>query len=167
MRTLVLGLGNELAGDDAVGVLVARAARKEFPYLADVVESSASGLALLDLLAGYERVVIVDAIRTGRRPPGTVVQLDLDRVGRVVAPSTHQAGLAELAAVARGLGLSFPERTAVLAVEVADPFTLGAPLSAPVAAAIPELVRRVRELLQGWAREREREPCTTTTPSAS
>jgi hydrogenase maturation protease len=170
MRTLVLGLGNELAADDAVGLLAARAVRAELARsdrgaLADVVESSASGLALIELLAGRDRAVIVDAVRTGRYPPGTVLELGLDEVGRVRAPSTHQAGLPELAAVATRLGLAFPERTVVLAVEVEDALTLGRPLSPSVAAAIPEVVRRVRALVERWAEEGE--PCTTSTPSRS
>lgn len=164
METLVLGLGNELAGDDAVGILVARAVRGELDGLADVVESSVSGLALIEVLAGYERAVVVDAIVTGRNPPGTIVEMGLDEVGRVVAPSTHQAGLPELAAVAGRLGLGFPSRTRVLAVEVLDPYTLGAPLSEPVATALPELLRRVLETVRRWEAE---QPCTITTPSRS
>jgi hydrogenase maturation protease len=167
MRTLVLGLGNELAGDDAVGLLVARAVRRELEAdgregAVDVVESSASGLALIEIFAGYERAAVVDAIVTGRRPPGTITEMGIGEVGHVVAPSTHQAGLPELAAVAERLGLAFPSATRVLAVEVVDPYTLGAPLSEPVAAAIPELARRVLEQVRRWERE---ETCTTTTPS--
>lgn len=171
-RTLVLGLGNELAGDDAVGILVARGARDELDRsgaapAADVVESSASGLALLEILAGYERAVVVDAILTGSRPPGTIVEMGIDQVGRVVAPSAHQAGLPELAAVASRLGLTFPSATRVLAVEVVDPYTLGAPVSEPVTQAIGELVRRVRDQVLTWSRnEPEGSLCMTTTPSA-
>jgi hydrogenase maturation protease len=149
-RTLVLGLGNELAGDDAVGLLVARALLVELDGVADVVESSASGLALIEILAGYDRAVIVDAILTGRDPPGTITEMSMDEVGRVLAPSAHQAGLPELAAVASRLGLGFPSRTVVLAVEVVDPYTLGAGLSEPVAWALEELVQRVRERVRGW-----------------
>ena len=69
MRTLVLGLGNELAADDAVGVLVARAVRQRVADAAEVVESSASGMVLLEIFAGYDRAIVVDSIRTGRNPP--------------------------------------------------------------------------------------------------
>ena len=162
MRTLVLGLGNELAGDDAVGVLAARAVREDLADAADVVESSASGMALIEVLAGDERAVVVDAIMTGKSAPGTITEMGMDEVGRVVAPSVHQAGLPELAAVAERLGLGFPSRTRVLAVEVVDPHTLGAPLSAPVVAALEEVARRVRDLVLRWESE---EACTTTTPS--
>jgi hydrogenase maturation protease len=167
VSTLVLGLGNELVGDDAVGVLTARAVRVEldcegFGGTAHVVESSASGLALIEILAGYDRAVIVDAIMTGKSPPGTITEMGMDEVGRVVAPSVHQAGLPELAAVAERLGLGFPSRTVVLAVEVVDPYTFGAGLSEPVAGALEELVRRVCERVRRWEHGAG---CTTTTPS--
>jgi hydrogenase maturation protease len=153
MRTLVLGLGNDIAGDDAVGVLVARAVRESVLGAADVVESSASGMALLEIFAGYDRAVVVDSVRSGRNPPGTVTELSLAEVGRVVAPSLHQAGLPELAAVAERLGLDFPAETRVLAVEVVDPYTMGAPLSEPVAGVVDDLARRVRDLVERWTSE--------------
>ncbi len=187
MRTLVLGLGNEYAGDDAVGVLTVRALRDELAGDADVVESAASGLALLEVFAGYERAVVVDSIRTGRRPAGTIIEAGLGELGLATAPSLHQAGIPELAAVARRLGMGFPDRTRVLAVEVAGPMMFGGPLSKPVAAAIAPLGRRVLDQVQRWASEHSRhglpegagpgpedtvpqEPggkrCTTTTRSA-
>jgi hydrogenase maturation protease len=158
---LVLGLGNELAGDDAVGLLVAREVRHITDADVAVVESSASGLALIELFDGFERAIVVDSILTGRQPPGTIVEMSMDEVGHVVAPSVHHTGLAELAAVSARLGLTFPTCTRVFAVEVVDPYSLGAPLSEPVAAAVPELTHRVRDLLVCWALQEE--PCTTTT----
>lgn len=151
--TLVLGLGNDIAGDDAVGPVVARALRAELDGVADVVESSASGFALLEVLADHERAVVVDGVVTGRVPPGTIAEMGLDEVGDVVAPSIHQAGLPELAAVAKRLGLTFPSRTRVLAVEVVDPWTIGAAMSAPVAEAVDEIVARVRALVRTWEGE--------------
>jgi hydrogenase maturation protease len=164
VRTLVLGLGNDLAGDDAVGPLVARAVRDELDGTADVVESAASGLALIEILAGYERAVVIDAIVTGRRPAGSIIRMGMDEVGRVVAPSTHQAGLPELAAVAARLGLGFPSQTVVFAVEVEDPYTFGAGLSPPVEGAVDELVQRVRAQVRSWEGEAA---CTITTPPRS
>jgi hydrogenase maturation protease len=156
MRTLVLGLGNELAADDAVGLLVARAVRAQVADAVDVVESSASGMALIEIFAGYDRAIVVDSIRTGRNPPGTISELGLDQIGRVVAPSLHQAGLPEMAAVAERLGLGFPSEIRVLAVEVMDPYTLGGAVSTAVAAAVDELARRVCHRVQRWASEQAR-----------
>ena len=168
MRTLVLGLGNEYAGDDAAGVLAVRALRGELAGGADVLESAASGLALLEVFVGYDRAVVVDSIRTGRCPAGTIVEAGLADLGRAKAPSLHQAGIPELAAVARRLGMAFPDRTRVLAVEVEGPLLFGAPLSGAVAAAVAPLARRAAEQVRGWAEEdaREETPCMTTTRSA-
>jgi len=152
MRTLVLGLGNELAGDDAVGIVAARRVRERVDNEVDVVETSASGLALIELLSGYDRAVLVDAIRTGRAPVGTIVEMELTEVGTVVAPSLHQAGLAELAAVAERSRIAFPSEATVLAVEVTDPFTLGAPMSPAIEGSVPALVDRVLARLASPAR---------------
>ena len=162
MRTLVLGLGNDVAGDDAVGPLVARALLVELDGVADVVESSASGLALIEVFAGYDRAIVVDSILTGRNPPGTITEMGLLDVGRVVASSLHNAGLPELAAVAARLGLGFPSQTVVFAVEVVDPYTFGVGLSEPVAGAVEELVQRVRAQVRRWEQEA---PCMTSTLS--
>jgi hydrogenase maturation protease len=113
---------------------------------------------LIEVFAGYDRAVVVDAIRTGRTEPGTVTEMALAQVGRVVAPSLHHAGLAELAAVAERLGLRFPAQTRVLAIEVVDPYTLGAGLSEPVEAAVGELVRRVRDVIDRWRRDDAEDP---------
>jgi hydrogenase maturation protease len=150
MRPLVLGLGNEIAGDDGVGVLAARELRAQLDGAADVVESSASGMALLELFIGRERALVIDSVRTGRTPPGTIRELSLAEVGRVVSPSLHQTGIPELAAVGERLGLGFPAEVRVLAIEVVDPYTIGARLSEPVGTALPELVRRARRLVEGW-----------------
>lgn len=169
MRALILGLGNEIAGDDAVGILVARAVRAELAGHAeiDVVESAASGLALLEVFAGYDRAIVVDSILTGRHAPGTILEMGMDRIGKVVAPSVHQAGLPELAAVAARLGLGFPLQTRVFAVEVVDATTLGAPMSEPVAAAFDALVGGVCARVRAWEEGPEVLPCTTTTLSRS
>jgi hydrogenase maturation protease len=151
MRTLVLGLGNDLVADDAAGVLVARAVRERVGAAADVVESSASGMALIEIFAGYDRAVVVDSIRTGRNPPGTITELGLGDVGRVVAPSLHHTGLPEMAAVADRLGLGFPSVTCVLAIEVLDPYTFGGAVSRPVAGAIDHLARLVCDQIERWA----------------
>ena len=153
MRTLVLGLGNEFAGDDAVGVLAVRALRGDLAGAGDavdVVESAASGLALLEVFAGYNRAVVIDSITTGRNPAGSILELGFGDLGRVAAPSLHQAGIPEMAAVAERLGIAFPRQTWVLAVEVSEPPTFGVPMSDAVGAALGQLGERVRAQLCRW-----------------
>jgi hydrogenase maturation protease len=150
MRSLVLGLGNELIADDGIGIFAARNLKSQLRNEADVVESSLSGLALLDLLVGYDRVVILDAICSGHHPPGTIIQLTMDDLSSVVAPTPHFAGLPELFALAKRLELDFPEELVIFAVEVEDPLTIGGSLSPAVREALPCLMDRVGDQITRW-----------------
>lgn len=150
-RVLVLALGNDLLGDDGVGLVVARRVRERAeaePPLCrvDVVPCAQSGLALLEYLVGYDRVVIVDAMKTGRHSAGAVVVLGESDFRRVVAPSAHYAGLPEVLELGRRLELTMPSEVAVVAVEVSNPYDFSPELSPEVAEAVPEAVDRVWSL---------------------
>ena len=153
MKPLVLGLGNELLSDDAVGVIAARELSKELAGEADVIDSSLSGVALLDLLVGYKRVVIIDAIQLSHFPPGTIMELGLEDLRSVPSPSPHYAGLPEMLRLAQELQLEFPEEVKVVAIEVADPYTVGGGLSEPVAGALEKIKGYVRAYLDNWRKE--------------
>jgi len=150
MKLLIVGLGNELLSDDAVGVLAARALKERLKDRADVAESSLSGMALLDLFIGYERAIIIDAVQTGKSPPGTIVELSPADLGAVIAPSPHYAGLPELIATAQALKLDFPKEIKIFAMEVADPHNIGGKLSPAVAQALEELIQHVERHATQW-----------------
>ena len=150
MKILILGLGNELLGDDAVGILAARVLKERLKDKADVVESSLSGMALLDLLVGYERAILIDAVKTGRTPPGTIAELSPADLGAVAAPSPHYAGLPELIATAQALHLDFPKEIKIFAIEVEDPHTIGRWLSPTVAQALGKLIPQVERQVTQW-----------------
>ena len=77
-KVVILGLGNDLFTDDAVGLRVARDVRSRLgpDTRIDVHETTETGLALLDFIVGYDSVVIVDAIQTGEQLPGFVHELE-------------------------------------------------------------------------------------------
>ncbi len=151
MKTLVLGLGNEVLSDDGVGILAARVLKEALDGRADVIESSLAGLALLEYFIGYERAIVIDAVKTGRCPAGTIYELSPDELDSALAPSLHCAG--EMLAVAERLKLDFPKEIRIFAVEVADPYTIGGPLSPPVRKAFKELLQRVESLVKRWQQE--------------
>ena len=72
--TLLLGLGNDILRDDAVGLVAARLLRGEFQDEVEIVESAGAGLELLDLLEGHKRALLLDAVLTGEHPPGTELE---------------------------------------------------------------------------------------------
>jgi hydrogenase maturation protease len=136
-RLLAIGLGNELRGDDAAGLLVARAIRDRAGAGIEAAEHEGEPVALLDLWEGAELVVVADAVGGSGAAPGTVHRFDAGE-GPLPAlfggPSTHALGLAETIELARALG-RLPARLIVFGIE-GERFGAGERPSAAVLGAV-------------------------------
>jgi hydrogenase maturation protease len=151
-KSLILGLGNDLLTDDGFGPRVARACREGLDMNPDVSveESAVAGFRLLDLLQGYERVLILDAIQTGEHSPGTVMFWPLSQAfrGRTLGGS-HQMDLDTTLRYGRLLGYILPRSITLLVAEAADLLTFGQELTPALRAALPEAIDLVHEWLDG------------------
>jgi hydrogenase maturation protease len=154
MRTLVLGMGNTILSDDGAGIYVARELEREQREGVDYAEASVGGLRLLDVIAGYERVILVDAIQTATGTPGDIYRLQPDDllVSRH-AGSSHDLSLPGALALGRGMGMPLPEdeNMCIIALEVDDVVTFGEECTPAVAAAIPQAVKAVKQELARFA----------------
>lgn len=144
-QLLLLGLGNDILTDDAVGLHVVRELR---PKLAahpaiEICETTEMGLALLDFITGYRAVVIVDSIQTGKAPPGFLHELDASALDQLAGRTPHFVGVSETLALGRQLGLAMPEKVMIFAIEVEDPFTLGTDMTPTLRSALPGIVERI------------------------
>ncbi len=147
-RQLVLGLGNDLLGDDGVGLWLVDALRAR-PALAgfDFETSEGAGLALLELLDGYERAVIVDCVAEENGCPGRVQRLSAEEFEtRSVDLSSHYAGLPQVLALGRRLGLAMP-KVDVIAVSVQDPYRIGTGFSPELEERLPAIADAVERAL--------------------
>lgn len=153
MRTLVLGMGNTILCDDGVGIHVVRAATERCQrYDVDFGEASVGGLRLLDVIGGYERIIMVDAIQTPNGKPGDVYCLHPNDVRAPLhAGSTHDLSLPGALALGRGMGLTLPkdEDFVIIAIEAEDVLTFGEECTPTVEAAIPRAVEAVLAELVG------------------
>jgi hydrogenase maturation protease len=163
-RTVVVGLGNVTLTDDGAGPRAAQELARRLvgtPTAADVriVECGAGGLRLMESMVGFGRAIVLDALRTGNLPVGTVVALDPDDLsGSLHQGSVHDLGLAEALEVGRVAGVELPEVVHVLGVEVRDVDTFGEDLSPAVAAALPTLVEEALDLLRSFPNPVRRAP---------
>jgi len=145
MRTLILGLGNPILRDDAVGMVVARAvhATVASPDVA-LVEAAVAGLEALDIIAGYDRVIVIDAIQTAAGAPGDLHRLSPDDLSTSTHLTTpHDVDFSLALELGRHWGRPLPAEITIYAVEVADPYTFAEELSPEVAARVPEIVRTI------------------------
>jgi hydrogenase maturation protease len=149
-RILVLALGNDLMGDDGVGHVVAKILRQQLGEEVAILESAAAGFELMELLEGYERALIVDAITTGNNSPGTVLQCSPDEFPGHNAWSAHYAGLPEIMQLANRLQISFPREIRVLAMEINPVSETYIGLSDQIIIAVPEFLKQARRILNDW-----------------
>ena len=144
-KVLLLGLGNDILTDDAIGLHVVRQFQPQlagYPAI-DVRETTEMGLALLDYMTGYRAVVIVDSIQTGRAAPGFLHEVDAASLKQLSGPTPHFLGVSETLALGRQLDLPMPKVVRIFAVEVQDPFTLSTQMSPALQAVLPALVERI------------------------
>jgi hydrogenase maturation protease len=149
-RLLLLGLGNDILTDDAVGLHVVHELQRELAGQAgiDFRETTEMGLALLDFITGYRAAAIVDSIQTGKEAPGFLYELDDAVFNQMTGRTPHFVGVSETLALGKRLGLAMPEQVMIYAIEVADPFTVSTSLTPALQAALPGIVARIRSSLR-------------------
>jgi hydrogenase maturation protease len=142
-RRIILGIGNPLRGDDGAGRLAARLLRPRLPRKAGIVELRGEGAEVLRYLEDATEAFLIDACASGA-PPGTIHRFDADKAPlpqMAFRFSSHGFGAGEALDLARALGI-LPKRCIVYAIEGRS-YALGAPLSAPVLAAIHKVAERL------------------------
>lgn len=161
-KTIVVGLGNPILSDDGVGVKVAYEVEKILSSQASqrgltaedftVTEASVGGLRLMELLEGYERAIIIDAImtRNGNRP-GAIYTLSLEDLQKISptqhSASAHDTSLVTALEAGKKLGMRLPSEILIFAVEVENVLDFSDHPTPAVAAAIPTVTGMVLKIL--------------------
>jgi hydrogenase maturation protease len=149
MHTLLLGLGNPILSDDAIGVRAAEAVQAALPQDAkvDVEEACVGGLSLMERMVGYDRAILIDALCLGEAPVGTVRRLSMQTLTELSptqhSASAHDTNLATALATGRRMGLALPQSVVIFAVEVENVLDFGEELTPAVAQALPEVTAAV------------------------
>ncbi len=149
MKTLILGLGNPILGDDGIGLRVTESLRAGLSGRdITVSESNASGLGLLDLLVGYDRAIIIDAIQTEDGDIGEVYRLDVSDLNVTRhAASPHDVNLATALELGKRLNLALPQQISIIAIEIPSACTFTEECSPEVEKAIPLAARMTLAIL--------------------
>jgi hydrogenase maturation protease len=157
MKTLILGLGNELFGDDGVGNLVVRQLLRQreqegsdLGYLdgIEMLECSLTGLKLLDVIEGYDRVILIDTIKRSRPETGRITRLKGEELRHIPGPSPHYVSIPQALDIGRHSGMHVPARIDVIAVEAKDLYRMGEGLTPEMTDAIPEIIDTLRDILE-------------------
>jgi len=145
VRLLIAGVGNIFFGDDGFGSEVARALSVDAPAGVKVEDFGIRGLHLAyELLAGYDRAIVIDAVPRGGAP-GTLYVIEPELRDTGAAPDAHRMDLENVFALLRMIGGEPPPITLV-GCEPAETRE-GIGLSQPVLGAIAPALDLVRRLV--------------------
>lgn len=154
-KTLIIGLGNPILGDDGFGWKVAQEISDQLSVRSDqsveVDCAALGGLSLMERLVGYQRVILVDSMETGQNPEGSVRVFPLEALSNPSAghsTAIHDTSLMTALEVGRKMGLDLPASVTVVAVEAKNVYDFSEELSPAVAAAVPTACQEVLELLE-------------------
>lgn len=158
MTTRIIGLGNSILTDDGVGIYATREIGRRLANAglsadADIVESEVAGFALLELMAGCERVILLDAIQFEGLEPGTVVRVDPhDLHTSLRIRSVHEIDLPTALELGRRMGLDMPAELIIFGIQVQDMLTFGESLTEPAERGMNKAVDLVLEEIENQGR---------------
>jgi hydrogenase maturation protease len=162
MKTLVVGLGNPILGDDGVGWKVAEAVETQLSNFRakrpasniDIDCVALGGLSLMERMIGYDRAIVIDSIGSGQHALGEVYQFDLDDLYDPSAGHTtavHDVSLMTALKMGRSMGAELPRQITVVAVESPYTYDFTEDLTPPVEAAVPVAAQTVIDLLNDFS----------------
>ena len=147
MNTLVLGIGNPILGDDGIGFYVAQELANKVTNI-DVKDASTDGLNLLELISGYDKVIIVDAIKTKDGQIGEIYKLEPEDFINTVhfGTSLHDTNLATAIKIGNELLVEeMPKEIVIFAIEVEQVTKFTEEMTQRVKEAAPKVIDLVLE----------------------
>jgi len=151
MKTLLLGLGNPLRRDDGVGIYVVRRLKDQIKGI-DISETYSSGLDLLEIIKGYDRVFIVDAMRTGKYKVGKLCKFDIKNFNCPDSlSSSHTFDLTTLIQLGQRITPDeMPKEIIVYGIEVADVTAFSEGLSQRLQKELPSTINRLKREIESY-----------------
>jgi hydrogenase maturation protease len=144
MKTIVLGVGNPILRDDGVGLHVANQLKQ---YVNDsnitIDEATTGGMNLLDLIIGYDKAILIDAINIKGAKDGDVKRFLLNDLSTVHSDNPHDVSFMEALKLAKRLGeKNIPSEIVIIGIVLKkNPYIFGEELSPKIASAIPKAMK--------------------------
>jgi hydrogenase maturation protease len=151
VKTLILGMGNSILSDDAVGLKVAEVIYQTLgaPSNMDLKLVENGGMDLLEVFIGYDRLFVIDAIKTEKVAPGTVVKLDFEgQVGSHRITRTHDISLFDCIAMGRKLGKHMPSDIKIFCIELKENEVFSEQLSPEIEDNMENIVKEIIEEIE-------------------
>jgi hydrogenase maturation protease len=162
MKTIIVGLGNPILGDDGAGWKVVEEVQKQIPHIlpgrpspegtgpqpgrgdggdVDIECLSLGGIGLMEHLIGYDRAVIIDSFIAGEEEIGSILVRrlnDLPNYSAFHITSAHDTSLQNAIELGRRMGAHLPTEVTVIGIAIQSIRDFSEELSPKVAEAVPQ-----------------------------
>lgn len=149
--TLILGLGNEILSDDGIGPrLVNDLSNISGIIEADYVTAGFGGLEIMELISGYNKVIIIDSIHTSSGRAGDVYHLkpsDFKKTSNL--SGIHDVNFLTSLDLGKVLGYNMPDEIHIIGVEVLEDREFGERFTSLLEGKYPEILKKVSKLVKG------------------
>ncbi|MFX0151300.1 MAG: hydrogenase maturation protease [Candidatus Hodarchaeota archaeon] len=154
IKILVLGIGNELAGDDIIGLIAVREVSKIGPSEIDYKQISTGGLQILETILGYDKVLIVDSIETNS-PYKRILKLNSNDFSKATfLASPHDVNFPTALEIGRKtLPELMPKVIRIIGIEIPVQEYISDQVSEETMAKIPTLKRMILEEINQFLKE--------------
>jgi hydrogenase maturation protease len=150
MKTIIVGIGNPILGDDGVGVHIADQLKKQINDPDITIDHAyTGGMNLLDIILGYDKAILIDTIKTPSLKQGTVQQYDLSELPTRHSHNPHDVSFSEAISLAQQLGEQrIPKEIKIIGISLhKTPLVFQDCLSPPIESAIPKAVELTLSIL--------------------
>jgi hydrogenase maturation protease len=144
-KILIYGMGNPFRCDDTIGLKIAEKLKDRCPDENVTIKSgSIDGLAMLDEIVGFDKVILIDSIESEQGKPGDIFKITVDPSETKPSLSASH-GIDFISALRIGLqfGYEMPEKIYVYAIEIKDNTTFTEQCTDMVMKSVPEVIKRI------------------------
>jgi hydrogenase maturation protease len=152
VKTLVVGLGNPILGDDGIGWQIAQELQqiKEIPSDVNIECLAIGGISLMEAMIDYDRAILIDAIVTNQIPIGSVNVFKLEDLPNLTSghmSSAHDTSLVDALQMGSSVGAHLPDDISVVTIESQKVYEFSENMTPAVAASVPQALRIIQNLL--------------------
>ena len=147
---LVLGIGNDILTDDAIGPKLVKRLKADSKVDGALFETAAvGGMQVLDFMGGFKRAIIIDAIRTDGGTPGDVYHLTPDNFKETLHLSSfHDMNFLVALEFAKKMEIDIPAQIDIIAIEIVEDLTFSNDFSPSIEKKYNEIYLQVAILVE-------------------
>ena len=147
---MVLGLGNEVLGDEGLGLKIVEDLKYSFSFPnLNYVKATRGGLEIIDYIKDYNEVVIVDTIATSKGQPGDIYYFTPENYRETLhLSSSHDVNFQTAIKTGEALGFNMPGKIDIIAIEIIHDLELGQQFSNNILEKYDEIMLEVMNFIR-------------------